>query len=73
MSKEELIKAVNAGEIDDKTLSELVSFMWDFDPYGIMNEYFGLSDDARQTAIEQEILYVVRTEPKILIEMLEAA
>lgn len=71
MSKEELIKAVKLGQIEGKTLAELVSFMWDYDPYGIMEAYGDLSNEAKQTAIEQEILYVVRTEPHILVEMLE--
>ena len=72
MNTAELVEVVRSGKVDDRVLAELVRAMWDFDPYGIMNEYFGLPDEEVQANVERDILYAVENCPEELIDILEA-
>ena len=62
---------INTNSITDEVLDELVKVMWDYDPYGIMDEYFDMDEEERTEALKKEILYVAENEKEQLIDIIK--
>jgi len=74
MTIPEMITAVEENNITDELIDALVAFMWDFDPYGIMNEFGGaIEDDGVRDKVVGEINYALENDVNILLNDLRYA
>lgn len=65
------VEMINTNSITDEVLDELVKVMWDYDPYGIMDEYFDMDEEERTEAIKKELLFEVENEKEQLIDIIK--
>lgn len=63
-----MIKAIKAGSITENLENALIDFYWDFDPYGIMDNYGHLNDNGVKEALLSDILYMLHNDPNTIIE-----
>ena len=63
-----MIKAIKAGSITENLENALIQFYWDFDPYGIMDNYGHLNDNGVKEALLSDILYMLHNDPNTIIE-----
>ena len=73
MTIPEMITAVKENEITDELVNALVEFMWDFDPYGIMDAYGHIDDDGVRGQLIEEVRYCLGSDKEVILENLNYA
>ena len=68
-----MIKAIKAGNITENLENALIEFYWEFDPYGIMDNYGHLNDNGVRSALLSDILYVLHHDPETIIEDIKSS
>jgi len=69
----DMLEKVRKDQISDRLLDALVEFCYDYDPYGIQDNYGLLDDEGVRDQIKEEVMYVLDSEKDILIDELEFA
>lgn len=73
MTYASMIKAIKAGSITENLENALIQFYWDFDPYGIMDNYGHLNDNGVKEALLSDILYMLHNDPNTIIEDIKSS
>lgn len=69
----EMKTAIQENRITDGLINALVYFIWDFDPYGFLDEWGHPDDEGVKEAVIEEMRYQVENCTKELIEALDFA
>lgn len=72
MNKAEMIAAIEAGKITRELKENLIDFYYDFDPYGIIEEYGHIDDPGTRDKVLRDINYLLNNDRKIILSDLEA-
>lgn len=68
MTLNEMLTAVQTDNVSDELIDALTEFYWDFDPYGIMEEYGGhISDKGVRKAVADNVRYLLRNDKDTLL------
>ena len=73
MTIREMITAITDGVITDRLVNALVEFMWDYDPYGIMDYYGHIDDDGVREQLANEVRFCLDEEETVLLDNLNDA
>lgn len=73
MTIPEMITEVKGGVITDELINALVEFMWDYDPYGILDEYGHLDDEGVREQLAEEVRYRLTEDVNLMLDDLEYA
>lgn len=73
MTIPEMITAVEENNITDTLIDALVAFMWDYDPYGILDAYGHIDDDGVKEKVAEEVRFCLNNEQTDLLERLNDA
>lgn len=69
----DMLEKVRKDEISDRLLDALAEFCYDFDPYGVMDNYGAIDDEGVRDKIKEEITYLLDSDRQELINQLEFA
>lgn len=69
----DMLEKVRKGEISDTLLDALADFCYDFDPYGVQDEYGNIGDEDVRNQIKEDIIYLLDNDKQELINQLEFA
>lgn len=61
MTNQEMAEAVQNNNITEELILNLVEFYFDFDPYGIRDEYGDLPEEEMRAKVREEIEYMLLT------------
>ena len=70
MTEEEMIAAIEAGNITRKLVDALVDFEWENDPYGVLNEYGYIEDRGVRAKLRKDARLALETDPQAVIAYL---
>jgi hypothetical protein len=68
---EELRDAIRTQVLTDDILEQLVNFMWEFDPYGILDHYGHIDDEGVKEQLLEEAQYRFENEPEVVLDELD--
>lgn len=69
----DMLEKVRKGDISDRLIDALVDFCYDFDPYGIQDNYGLIDDEGVRDQLRENVVYVLDNDRADLIEELEFA
>lgn len=69
----DMLEKVRKDEISDRLLDALADFCYDFDPYGVMDNYGAIDDEGVRDKVKEEITYLLDSDRQELIDQLEFA
>lgn len=72
MNNAEMIAAIEANRITPELKENLINFYWNFDPYGIMEEYGHIDDPGTREKVLRDIQYLLDNDRKTILNDLEA-
>ena len=68
MTKEEMVAAIEAGNITEELVNAIVEFEWDLDPYEVLNNYGHLDDEGVREKMAEDVRYALNHNPKDAID-----
>lgn len=69
----DMLAKVRAGDVSDRLLDALADFCYDFDPYGVQDNYGRIEDEDVRNQVKGEITYLLENDKQELINQLEFA
>lgn len=66
-----LLEHIVNNTVTPEDIEDLISFYWDFDPYGILDAWGHIGTKKASSAVRKEIKYLLENDKKELIEVLE--
>lgn len=69
----DMLEKVRNDQISDRLIDALVDFCYDFDPYGIQDNYGLIDDEGVRDQLRENVVYVLDNDRADLIEELEFA
>lgn len=68
MTKEEMITAIEAGNITEELVNAIVEFEWELDPYEVLNNYGHIDDEGVRERMAVDVWYALSHNPKDAID-----
>ena len=71
MTKEEMVAAIEAGNITEELVNAIVEFEWELDPYEVLNNYGHIDDEGVREKMAEDVRYALSHNPKDAIEYIK--
>ena len=68
MTKEEMVAAIEAGNITEELVNAIVEFEWELDPYEVLNNYGHIDDEGVRERMAVDVWYALSHNPKDVID-----
>ena len=71
MTKEEMVAAIEAGNITEELVDALVEYEWDIDPYEVLNNYGHIDDEGVREKMAEDVRYALSHNPQYAMNYLQ--